>query len=108
MIKRSKKVTGAGAKPLSKKVTRRFRRSDSIDIEVIKKIQKFKVCPDAPIGTPLVSNFHPPYFTPIKASERQRPTSVGAYQRQGKARSLNLGLGGVREASGLLDAQSDP
>lgn len=66
MIKRSKKVTGTSTKPLSKKVTRRCRRSDSIDTEVVKKIQQFEVCPKAPIGTPLVGDFHPPVSHPLK------------------------------------------
>ncbi len=103
----SKKVTDATTKPLSKKVTRRFRCSDSIDSEIIKRIQQFKVCPEAPLGTPLVNDFHPSIFTPIKACKRQPLARVGADQRQAKARSLYVGLAGVRQVSCLLDAQSD-
>ena len=66
MTEWSKKVTIAAPKPLSKKVTRRFRCSDSIDTEVIKKIQQFKVCPEGPIGTPLVTDFQPPISDPLR------------------------------------------
>jgi hypothetical protein len=61
----SKKVTDAITKPLSKKVTRRFRCSDSIDSEIIKRIQQFKVFPEAPLGTPLVGDFHPSISHPL-------------------------------------------
>ena len=62
----SKKVTAVAPETLSKKVTRRFRSSDSIDIEAIRKIQQFRVCPEAPIETPLVGDFHPPISDPLK------------------------------------------
>jgi hypothetical protein len=62
----SKKVTDETTKPLSKKVTRRFRCSDSIDTEIIKRIQQFKVCPEAPLGTPLVGDFQPSISHPLK------------------------------------------
>jgi hypothetical protein len=93
----SKKVTDATTKPSSKKVTRRFRCSDSIDSEIIKRIQQFEVCLEAPLGTSL-------HFTPIKAYKRQRLTCVGADQGQAKARSLYVGLAGVRQVSCLMDA----
>jgi hypothetical protein len=64
----SKKVTVVASKALSKKVTRRFRRSASIDDELIKKIQQFRVFPNALIGTPLVGDFQPPISHPLKPS----------------------------------------
>jgi hypothetical protein len=62
----SKKVTAVASEALSKKVTRRFRRSDSIDTEAIKKIQQFKVCPEPLSGTPLVNDFQPPISHPLR------------------------------------------
>jgi hypothetical protein len=118
MTARSKKVTGAGAEPLSKKVTRRFRRSDSIDTEVIKKIQQFEVCPDAPIGTPLVDDFHPPISHPLRpANDNALPVWELTKDRVKLAVSTwALELSGKRPVSWTLnltperidEAQRDP
>jgi hypothetical protein len=62
---RSKKVTAIDSKYLSKKVTRRRRRSDSRDMQTLKKIQRFRVPADMPIEPSLVDNLAPPISTPV-------------------------------------------
>jgi hypothetical protein len=61
----SKKVTAIDSKPLSKKVTRRRRRSDSRDMQTLKKIQRFRVPADKAIEPSLVADLTPSITTPL-------------------------------------------
>jgi hypothetical protein len=57
---RSKKVTKVGSKKRSKKVIKRVRRTDSSDIQSLKKIQQFRVPAELANWPSLVSDFTPP------------------------------------------------
>jgi len=61
---RSKKVTGVGLKTRSKKVTKRIRRTDSCDIQTVKKIQQFRVPAELANWPSLVTDFTPPISSP--------------------------------------------
>ncbi|KIZ34838.1 MULTISPECIES: hypothetical protein [Rhodopseudomonas] len=65
---RSEIVTAPPTKPLSKKVTRRFRQSDTNDRETIDKIQAFEVPIEWASTDPLVHIFTTPQSPPHKPS----------------------------------------
>jgi hypothetical protein len=76
---RSKKVTTIDSKYLSKKVTRRRRRSDSRDMQTLKKIQRFRVPADMAIEPSLVADLAPTISTPLGVSlDKTIPDDINA------------------------------